>query len=548
MVGYSLNCRILRRRRVRSENGRHCASLTSAEGDSLKLAARGRKLKRGILEYTLHPFSLVTGADNLSSSTQMPRLQLGRIVGDERIIENVARDIVYFLHNFFTGDGLGKEGSPSYTSWGISEVMEAIHGQRGAFDRTAPLLRRETQRDQHAFPAVFKHGLGLVTSKQASPTVAPSPGKIASSGPPCRWNSSPWQETHGGGIPDGYRDYLNIDPEGDPVVSLKLPMPLPSHLLGQNRKAILRSGEGDRTRTLSLDYTERVGHYHMAPLNLTLYAVQATRLASDPRIHGIYPFYDGGTGSRPFPPTIPWPSAPLTATRWVPTTCAETFRYFCRSARLQSGGCRRGGRKRTRQSAGGQAVTSARSLSLTATHENAYVVDVFRVGGGHIHDWTFHGNGHRFSDRRRQTSTTGPTRRNHSMIISGFTFTPVTPHPPGGRHCGVHSAFRNSVQVTATGRGRPTWGDVTEYPDPDGAPVTDDGSLSQITQCFDAPGSEIIAGTGPAQRWLDNRDLGEQMKLVTVRRPQPSPPERLSGRPRTLPQEPVHRTDQPLIL
>ena len=37
--------------------------LTSVEGDSLKLQASGGMLKRGILEYTLHPYALVTGAD-----------------------------------------------------------------------------------------------------------------------------------------------------------------------------------------------------------------------------------------------------------------------------------------------------------------------------------------------------------------------------------------------------------------------------------------------------------------------------------------------------
>ena len=485
--------------------------VTSVEGDSLKLQTSGQKLKRGILEYTLHPYALVTGADNLSTSTQMPRLQLGRIVGDDRIIENVARDIVYFLHNFFTGDGLGKEGSPSYTSWGISSVMAACHGQQGAFDRTAPYYDGGRNAINMLALPVFKHGLG-----QYLRTGFPD-------GRPITWEdcviraAMPLEqlalaETLGGGIPDAYREYLNIDPEGDPVVSLRLPMPLPSHLLGQNRKAILRSGEGDRTRTLSLDFTERVGHYHMAPLNLTLYAI-GHELATDL----------GYMGSTHF-----------MTVDWIKTFPAHnTVAIRTRDGDPMGTDNLRGDLRFFVDLPGFKAIDAAeedadelgkvpgtdryqRTVALIDSDpEDAYVIDVFRVNGGHMHDWTFHGNGHRFSTEGIDL-TGRPDPAESLYDYSGFTFTPSRRTPRAGARWGTQRVTQLSAGHSY-GPWTATWGDVTEYPNADGSPETDPDAFLKL-HMLDMPGSEIIVGTGPAQRWLDNRDLGEEMKIITVRR------------------------------
>ncbi len=485
--------------------------VTSVEGDSPKLGDRGRKLKRGILEYTLHPYTLVTGADNLSSSTQMPRLQLGRIVGDDRIIENVARDILYFLHNFFTGDGLGKEGSPSYTSWGISSVMEAIHGQRGAFDRNAPYYDGILNGINMLSLPVFKHGLGqfLKTGFPDGRPIAWEDCVIRAAMP---MEPLALAETHGGGIPDAYREYLNIDPEGDPVVSLKLPMPLPSHLLGQNRKAILRSGQGDRTRTLSLDYTERVGHYHMAPLNLTLFAI-GHELATDL----------GYMGSTHF-----------MTVDWIKTFPAHnTVAIRTRDGDPMGTDNLRGDLRFFADLPGFKAIDAAeedadelgkvpgacryqRTVALIdCDPENSYVVDVFRVSGGHNHDWTLHGNGHRFfTEGVNLTDRPDPSESLYDF--SGFTFTPSRRTPRVGARWGTQRVTQLSAGYS-NGPWTATWGDVSEYPNPDSSPEIDTEAFLKL-HMLDAPGSEIIAGTGPAQRWLDNRDLGEQMKLVTVRR------------------------------
>jgi len=485
--------------------------VTSVEGDESRLQKSEQTLKRGILEYTLHPYTLVTGADNLSTTTQMPRLQLGRIVGDDRIIENVARDILFFFHNFFTGDGLGKEGSPSYTGWGIASVLAACHGQQGDFDNNAPYFDPELEGINLLALPLFKHGLGHYL-KTGFPN-----------GRPITWEdcviraAMPLEplalvEKLGGGIPDAYRPYLHIDPKNEPTVTLKLPMVLPSHLLGQNRKAILRSGEGAHARALSIDFTERVGHYHMAPLNLTFFA-KGHELATDL----------GYLGSTHF-----------MTVDWIKTFPAHNTVAICSEDGDPMGTDNlRGDLRYFIDMPGFQAIDTAeedaselakipgtdryqRTVALVDIDpEDAYVIDIFRVNGGHLHDWTFHSNGHRF-DTEGLDLTDRP--KDETLYnYSGFTFTPSRRTKAANAKWGSERVSELSAGKSS-GNWTATWGDVAEYPSEEDGPEIDKNVFLKL-HMLDEPGSEIITGTGPAQRWLDNRDLGEHMKIVTVRRP-----------------------------
>jgi hypothetical protein len=485
--------------------------VTSVEGDTARLQNSGQTLKRGILEYTLHPYTLVTGADNLSTSTQMPRLQLGRIVGDHRIIENVARDILFFLHNFFTGDGLGKEGSPSYTGWGIASVLAACHGHKGDFNRDSPYFDAELEGINLLALPIFKHGLG-----QYLKTGFPN-------GRPITWEdcviraAMPLEplalaETLGGGIPDAYRSYLHIDAESDPIVSLKLPMTLPSHLLGQNRKAVVRSGEGENARALSIDYTERVGHYHMAPLNLTLFA-KGHELATDL----------GYMGSTHFM-TVDWiktfPAHNTVTIRGEDGDPMGTdnlrgdLRYFVDMPGLKAIDAAEEDASELAKVPGTSRYQRTVAL-VDVDPEAAYVIDIFRLDGGHLHDWTFHSNGRHFQTDGIDLANR-PDQEESLYDYSRFTFTPTRRTKGANAKWGSERVAELGVGQSS-GAWTATWGDVAEY-STEGDPPEIDSEVFLKLHMLDEPGSEVITGTGPAQRWLDNRDLGEQMKIVTVRR------------------------------
>ena len=486
--------------------------VTSVEGDAERIKNTDQKLKRGVVEYTLHPYSLVTGADNLSTSTQMPRLALGRMVGDDGVIESVAQDMVYFLHNFFTGDGMGKEGSPSYSSWGITSVMAACYGQQGDFDRTAPYFDQGTGGLNLFTMPVLKHAMGnyLYTG---FPDGRPIPWEdcvIRASMPLAQFAQV---EEMGGGIPEAYRPYLHITrgSDGKPAVSLNL-MALPSRVLGENRKGVLRSGTGENARALSVDFTERVGHYHMAPLNLTLFA-KGHELATDL----------GYMGSDHFM-TVNWirtfPAHNTVAIRDEDGDPMGTdhlrgdVRYFVDLPGVKAMDAAEEDASELASVPGTDRYQRTVAM-IDVDGDDAYVADVFRLSGGRLHDWTFHSNGHRF-----ETSGIALTERadaEESLYdYSGFTFTPrlrkrSSVSPWGSQRVHALRAGKGGGVWTAT------WGDVTEFPKKGESPMVDHEVFLKL-HMLDEPGSEVIAGTAPAQRWLDNRDLGEDMTVVTVRR------------------------------
>ena len=487
--------------------------VTSVEGDAERLKQAGQRLKRGIVEYTLHPYTLVTGADNLSPSTQMPRLALGRLVGEDEIVENVARDIVCFLHNFFTGDGLGKEGSPSYTTWGIGEVMAALHGEVGNFDRTAPYFDGALGGLNLLSMPIFRYGLGnyLYTGFPNGRPVTWEDCVIRASMP---LHQLEQVEAMGGGVPEVYREYLNFkrNEAGEPVVTLKLPMVLPSRLLGENRKGVLRSGAGENTRALSVDFTERVGHYHMAPLNLTLFA-KGHELATDL----------GYLGSTHFM-TVDWiKTFPAHNTVVIRTEDGDPMvtdnlrgdvRYFKDLPGVVAMDAAEEDASELAKAPGTDRYQ--RTVAMIDVDEtDAYVVDIFRVNGGRLHDWTFHSNGHRFETEGVELAER-PDREETLYEYSGFSFTPGRRTPGQGARWGSErvSALRAGK---SSGGWTATWGDVTEFPGEDGTPEVDREVFLKL-HMLDEVGSEVIVGTGPAQRWIDNRDMGEEMSIVTVRR------------------------------
>ena len=487
--------------------------VSSVAGDAAGLAGAGQTLKRGIVEYTLHPYALVTGADNLSASTQMPRLALGRMTGDDEVVENVARDVTYFFHNFFTGDGMGKEGSPSYSSWSIGRVLEACHGQRGDFDRSAAYCDAKTGELNLLAMPLIQYALGNYLY-----TGFPN-------GRPVTWEDCVIRvqmplhvfeqvEAMGGGVPQRYREFLDFerDAAGRSVVTLRLPLVLPSRVLGENRKAVLRSGDGENTRALALDFSERVGHYHMAPLSLALFA-KGHELATDLGYMGASHFM-----------TVDWiktfPAHNTVAVRAEDGDPMGTdnlrgdLRYFVDLPGVKAMDAAEEGASELAKTPGTDRYQRT-SMMVDVDDADAYVVDVFRVNGGHLHDWTFHSNGRRFE----ASGVSLHPRADAAETLydySGFTFTPARRTGGAGARWGsqrVHSLRTGE----SGGDWTAVWGDVVEYSSEEETPEIDREAFLKL-HMLDEAGSEVIVGTGPAQRWLDNRDLGEEMQIVTVRR------------------------------
>ncbi|MSS73978.1 MAG: hypothetical protein EXS64_21205 [Candidatus Latescibacteria bacterium] len=482
--------------------------VTSSDGDEERLRRRNRdlRLKRGIVEHTLHPYHLVTGADNLSSSTQHPRLDLALMLGNDELVETVARDILCFFRNFFTGDGMGREGAPSYTasSFDILDVAARLQGLAGAFNRKAPYVDPATGTlDLLGTPLIRETLAKFVRCAFPDGRLIPWEDSLVYADLPV--DLFDLIDRLAPGLPASCAEHFRRN--GDGKLELVRPLALKSSLLHENRKGLLRSGAGGDHRIVSLDYTERVSHYHLAPLNLLLYA-KGHELAPDLGYMGSL-HYLTTQWIRTFPAHN---TLVLRDAKGDPAVTGrlrgDLRRFFKALPAIQAMDAAELDPAELAHVPGERPVYGRTVALIDVDEKDSYVLDVFRARGGASQDLFFHAAGRKFEVR-------GIDLLPHAdpdadlYAYSGFAF-----------ECGDGYGEKNvnALQVGASsGPWTATWGEMAEWPSKEGGPEIDPHVFLRW-HVLDAPGSEVIAGSAPAQRWLDNRDLGERMTLVCVRR------------------------------
>jgi hypothetical protein len=470
-------------------------------------------LKRGIFEMEIHPFNLETGWDNQAASTQSPRLRAGQMLRDDAIIENVARDISYFWHNFFTSDGLGIEGSPSYThcAYGIIGVMQKLYGMKGDFDEDAVYYDKDLG---GLNPFKIPDFTESVT-KMLYYATAEDDHYIP-------WEDSSYQfkrsvaqarlvEQYGGGIPEKERKYFIIGRAEDGGVSLEFDrsVPLPPRLVNDRRKAILRAGRTEQQTVVSLDFTKKCGHYQPAAQNLMVHAC-GQELAS----------LQGYLSSGHFL-TTRWlksfPSHNCVALRQADGNAVRTGelrgdirRNFivspvCQivdSAEYDAGDWQRFGRQKNGE-------FSRQIILMAPSEEHQYVIDISRALGGVTHDYYLHCHGLGFDTNG---ITLKPLANPETDLYehSGFSFS--CPDDFGAKN------INELAEATSSGPWQATWSRIDDYRDqPPLKPIIHEDVFMRLWMADDA-GSTVIVGDAPAQRYPRNEDLGRRMKVLCVRR------------------------------
>ena len=492
--------------------------LVSHQGDAERLAkakAPGKALvlKRGILEYLPSPYTLVTGGDNQPILTQGPRLAFARMLRSDKMIDTVARDVHYFVRNYYNADGLGDEGSPAYANcaWGIRGLLDELHGLKGDFDKAMPyhdpqLNALNPFRDPVMRDVICKFVYCLFPDG----------------------NAIPWEDSHcgarmyttllervenwGGGIPAHYDRFLTKKQREDGTwqVGVASDLTLPSRLLHESRKAVLRAGRGREQAVVALDFTATVGHAHYAPVSLVVYG-KGHELASD----------------------LGYMSSGHQLMRWIRTCPAHN----CLTLRAADGSPRPSSRPNLRGDARklfaisplvkvmdaaeedpadlkalpepDRALYQRTTALISAGGGDHYVLDICRARGAPIHDWYFHSHGQRF-----ETGDIGlAALKDPDQSLydhSGFKF-----------RCGKETACRCSRRLRtgkADGSWSATWGEVIDWRVSRGEKRVVDRDVRLRLTVLGAPGTEVIAGEAPAQRCKDNRDRGATMTVVCARR------------------------------
>jgi hypothetical protein len=468
-------------------------------------------LKRGVFETEMHPFNLDSGGDNLLASTILPRIRAGLFLRDDEIIEKVAQDVTYFWRNYFSQDGLGKEGSPTYSAYGVAGLGDMLFGLKGNFDKTAPYYDADNDTIN-----LNKMPVYAGCAVKMPYYVTDDDDHYIS------WEDSCYgaQRTtrqhqrilkYGGTIPEKHLKYLNISkqPDGSYSVSFNKSIPWPSVLLHDRRKAVLRAGHVEQPTVVSLDWTKMCGHYHPPTQTLMVHAC-GQELASDLGYMG---------------------SCHFLTTQWIKTYPAHNSLTIRKEDGNPHGTGKLRGDLRKHfittptcqivdtaeydqadwKAAGEDDVGefSRQVFLMVPSDQHQYVVDIVRGKGGATHDYYLHCHGLGFDTTGIKLQPVADPDED-LYEYSGWSFS-----------CAADWGSHNIHELTAgksSGPWQATWSQIDDYRgQPKEKPLIHDDVFMRLWM-LDEAGSEVIVGTGPAQRYLRNNDFQRTMKVLCVRR------------------------------
>ncbi len=474
-------------------------------------------LKRGCVEMELQPYSMVAAGDNLASSTLTPVVRMGLMLRDDKILDNVARDVYYFYRNHLSQDGLGAEGSPTYTP-SLTGIMQILHGLKGDFDRSAPYYDEAEGINLFKMP-VYKDAVSkmLYYATEDDYYIA--------------WEDSVYDRgrrsttqlgymaNYGGGIPEKHRQYLNISrqDDGTMTVGFNRAAKLPPVLLHDRRKAILRAGPAEAPTVVSLNFTKACGHLHDAVQDLIIHACRQ-ELASDLGYLGSDHFLRPWLKSHPAHNCLVLRAAdgnPSGTTR----IRGDLRKHFLIAPNCQvADSAEYDAADWAAFDNGASGEMSRQVLLMTPSEDHQYVIDIARGRGGDTHDYYFHCHGLGFdTDGLALTQVEDPEQSLYDY--SGWSFR-------ADKYFGAR-CITDLATAVAQGSWQATWSRIDDYRgQPAGQPLIHDDVFLRLWMAdaprrsgFQPDSTKVIIGDGPAQRHFKNEDIGRRMKIVCVRRP-----------------------------
>jgi hypothetical protein len=269
------------------------------------------------------------------------------------------------LSNLVYRDGAPNESSPGYNS-----------GWIGQFNAVAELLLRRginLYEQEPKLRRLFDYPLKIVMANQFTPNIGDE-GSVKARGI-TGWRASTYKTA--------------FEQWGEPAYVTGDPLTTVSDNMSAYGLAMLRTGRGADAMGLSLYYGPGGGHGHYDRLNIELFA-KGERLLPDlgypEYMSGFHKKLCGWTGHTISHNTV------LVNERRQLSTNGGRIQLFSGSPKVQY--------VDVRAEEAYQGITSRyqRSVAMiNTTSSDAYIVDAFRVSGGHQHDYSIHGPDGEFS-------------------------------------------------------------------------------------------------------------------------------------------------------
>jgi len=477
--------------------------LAAHPDDAERLAAAGgvHRLKYGKLDYHVRPYAML-GYHNLDGRLMQSQFRLGRLFGDERIVQTVLDNYRYYLRNSIYGDGLSWEGSPAYTNCTWSTIKYAIDASRGA--TVVP--------EGHPWFSERLGGLDLYRAQELCDSLATSVLSCLPNGRQIAWEDSHAASSpplphlgecirSGARIPEDCAELFEVTGEpGAETVAMRDPADFPSFVLHNNRKVVFRMPRAAGTDVLALDYTWPVGHWHYPPMTLLWYSRDQEVLTDLGYLGAMHrltrewikrcPSHNccvvrDESGSHDVTHLLRGdPTGVLVDAGWLQV--AEIAEQNpVNLAELGEGAC------------------YGRTVAQVACGDDAsYVLDIMRVCGGAWHEWYLHADG-------------------EALAVEGCGLEALDPQTTLAEQWGLPGAqvaWRHVREVRhgATDRAwQATWAPLRTC-DSGEERVREDLSF-RCTMLAGGP-TQVYAAVGPGQRYTDNRDLNARLPVLCARR------------------------------
>ncbi len=478
--------------------------LAAHPDDAGRLEAAGGEfeVKFGKLDYHVRPYAML-GYHNLDGRLMASQFRLGRLLGDDRIVETVLDNYRYYLHNSVYGDGLSWEGSPAYTSCTWNTVGGFLEASRGA-----PVIPED-----HPWFREDIGGLDGYRAQALCDSLSRAPLSALPNGSQIAWEDSHAasrpQTRHleqclraGATIPEDCAELFTVAGEpGSELASVRDPARFPSYLLHNNRKVVFRMPRGDRTDVMALDYTWPVGHWHYPPMTLMWFA------------HGQEVLTDLGYMGAMNRLTRNWikhcPAHNACVVRDADGSHEAThlLRGDPTGLMLDAGWLQVfevAEQNPVNLAAIGDDGVYGRTVAQIAIGDGAsYLLDIMHVRGGAQHEWYLHADGEALSvDGAPMADVDAANLAEHWDL-------------PGGKR---EIAWRQIEQIregATDGAWQATWAPLRTW-DSGEKQVFEDRAY-RLTMLAGGP-TEVVAGVAPGQRYTDNRDLNAKLHVLCARR------------------------------
>lgn len=483
--------------------------LASAPEDQAKLAASGGQVKPGAVDEGMDPYT-VELAGNLAGTGAFNALNVGLMLNDPEIARNAVTSVKSYLSSYFTSNGLGYETSPHYTQVALANLdapLALIDGLHEGFGPGDPFWDPQSKALRpYLDPVLLADTFSSLLSVLPDGRCAPWCDSWVTEEPMLHFMGS--IATRAGRVPEQYLPWLDVSrsPEGAFTLKLKANAELPSYVIEGNGVAVMHQGRGADQTFLSVDWSRATGHSHNGPFNLLVYSAGHEMLFDQGYLNNVTP-------------TQAWMNcAEAHNTALVRTAngndmpCVDwrgAKRFFAVTPDVKAVEVGEDDAVKLHQGLpADQKALYRRTVVLLqpepAAHALPYVVDIFRLQGGTTHEYYLHSLGNELTfSGVKVAAQADPTTTLYDL--AGFTYREST----GAK------VIRDLRTGSAPGNLTATWTNAVDYRS---NPPESDPKTSTYAHFVGALGTEVIAGTGPGQRYIDARDVQTRTNLMCLRR------------------------------